>query len=110
MSKIEILQSLHNIVFEFFRSSNLFKHDEVRNMSNLFQTISKFVPEPIDIEVSGLPEWIDGIFYRNGPLKYEYGDHTEPEFKHFFDPTGGLQAIRVKDGKLTYRLVKFRLI
>ena len=79
-------------------------------MSNLFQTISKFVPEPIDIEVSGLPEWIDGIFYRNGPLKYEYGDHTEPEFKHFFDPTGGLQAIRVKDGKLTYRLVNFKLI
>ena len=48
----------------------------------------------------------DGIFYRNGPLKYEYGNHTEPEFKHFFDPTGGLQAIRVKDGKLTYRFVK----
>ena len=84
-------------------NNDTFKNDEVQSMSNLFRTISKFVPEPIDIEIDGLPEWIDGIFYRNGPLKYEYGNHTQPEFEHFFDPTGGLQAIKIKDGKMTYR-------
>ena len=47
-------------------------------MSKLFQTM-EFTPEKIQIQFENVPEWINGVFYRNGPTKYEYGDHTEPE-------------------------------
>ena len=91
------------LAFEAGWNNDTFHNEAVQDMSNLFQTISKLVSEPIDIEIENLPSWIDGIFYRNGPLKYEYGEHTEPEFDHFFDPTGGLQALQLKNGKMTYR-------
>ena len=51
---------------------------KVTDMSKLFQTM-EFTPEKIQIPFENVPEWINGVFYRNGPTKYEYGDHTEPE-------------------------------
>jgi len=75
---------------------------KVTDMSKLFQTM-EFTPEKIQIPFENVPEWINGVFYRNGPTKYEYGDHTEPEFDHFFDPTAGLQAMTVKDGQVFYQ-------
>lgn len=75
---------------------------DCHDMSKLFQTL-KFQEEKIDIPAQKVPEWIDGVFYRNGPSKYEYGENTKPEFDHFFDPTAALQAITIKNGKIEYQ-------
>ena len=72
------------------------------DMSKLFKTLS-FREDKIELPAENVPKWINGIFYRNGPAKYEYGDNTEPEFDHFFDPTAALQAITVKNGKIEYQ-------
>ena len=43
---------------------------------------------------------IDGVIYRNGPGKFEFGNDT---FKHLFDPSAILSATRIKDGKVFFR-------
>lgn len=43
---------------------------------------------------------IDGILYRNGPGKFEFGNDS---FNHLFDPSAILSATRIKDGKVFFR-------
>ncbi|CAG5110079.1 Oidioi.mRNA.OKI2018_I69.chr2.g4522.t1.cds [Oikopleura dioica] len=45
-------------------------------------------------------ELIDGVIYRNGPGKFEFGNTS---FGHIFDPSAILSATRIRDGKVFFR-------
>ena len=68
-------------------------------ITQLFHTMP-YYPEAIELEYRGrLPNYISGTFYRNGPGIYEWGDTS---YDHFFDPSGVIQAVRIKDGRVMY--------
>uniref|UniRef100_A0A3Q1EVT8 Beta-carotene oxygenase 2b n=1 Tax=Acanthochromis polyacanthus TaxID=80966 RepID=A0A3Q1EVT8_9TELE len=58
-------------------------------------------PEPISTRISGtIPEWINGSFLRNGPGKFEIGDH---KFNHWFDGMALLHQFQISNGQVTYK-------
>ena len=68
-------------------------------MEQMFHTMP-YYPEAVELEYRGrLPNYISGTFYRNGPGIYEWGETT---YKHFFDPSAVIQAVRIKDGRVMY--------
>ena len=59
------------------------------NVARIFQTYPEWPNEEKLLGYGRVPPWVDGTFYRNGPAIYEWGDD---QYKHFFDPTGMIQA------------------
>ncbi|XP_072314811.1 carotenoid-cleaving dioxygenase, mitochondrial-like [Eucyclogobius newberryi] len=58
-------------------------------------------PEPITTNIVGrIPEWINGNFLRNGPGKFEIGNH---KFNHWFDGMALLHQFKIANGEVTYK-------
>ncbi|XP_029302502.1 beta-carotene oxygenase 2b [Cottoperca gobio] len=58
-------------------------------------------PEPISTNIIGeIPEWINGSFLRNGPGKFEIGNH---KFNHWFDGMALLHQFKISNGHVTYK-------
>ncbi|KAJ4935884.1 hypothetical protein JOQ06_017411 [Pogonophryne albipinna] len=58
-------------------------------------------PEPISTNIIGeIPEWINGSFLRNGPGKFEIGNH---KFNHWFDGMALLHQFKITNGSVTYK-------
>uniref|UniRef100_A0A3B5LJ03 Beta-carotene 15, 15-dioxygenase 2, like n=1 Tax=Xiphophorus couchianus TaxID=32473 RepID=A0A3B5LJ03_9TELE len=59
------------------------------------------IPEPISTNIIGMiPNWINGNFLRNGPGKFEMGNHR---FNHWFDGMALLHQFKISNGEVTYR-------
>ncbi|MFT7818525.1 beta,beta-carotene 9',10'-oxygenase-like isoform X2 [Arapaima gigas] len=66
----------------------------------LVQSVEE-TPEPIATEVRGcIPSWIEGSFLRNGPGKFEFGNH---KYNHWFDGMALLHQFRIQNGQVSYR-------
>ncbi|TDH15230.1 hypothetical protein EPR50_G00029610 [Perca flavescens] len=58
-------------------------------------------PNPISTVITGkIPEWINGRFLRNGPGKFEIGNH---KFNHWFDGMALLHQFKISNGQVTYK-------
>ncbi|XP_047246821.1 beta-carotene oxygenase 2b isoform X1 [Girardinichthys multiradiatus] len=58
-------------------------------------------PEPISTDIIGtIPNWIHGNFLRNGPGKFEIGNHR---FNHWFDGMALLHQFKISNGQVTYK-------
>ncbi|KAM6932109.1 beta-carotene oxygenase 2b [Lycodopsis pacificus] len=58
-------------------------------------------PEPISTNITGrIPTWIEGSFLRNGPGKFEIGNH---KFNHWFDGMALLHQFKISGGQVTYK-------
>uniref|UniRef100_A0A8C6SN33 Beta-carotene oxygenase 2 n=1 Tax=Neogobius melanostomus TaxID=47308 RepID=A0A8C6SN33_9GOBI len=58
-------------------------------------------PEPIETNIIGkIPNWINGNFLRNGPGKFEIGNH---KFNHWFDGMALLHQFKIDNGQVTYK-------
>ncbi|KAL3992440.1 solute carrier family 25, member 46 [Sarotherodon galilaeus] len=58
-------------------------------------------PEPASTEIIGtIPEWINGNFLRNGPGKFEIGNH---KFNHWVDGMALLHQFKISNGQVTYK-------
>ncbi|KAG7478545.1 beta,beta-carotene 9 9' [Solea senegalensis] len=59
------------------------------------------MPESISTNITGtIPQWINGSFLRNGPGKFEIGDHR---FNHWFDGMALLHQFKICSGQVTYK-------
>uniref|UniRef100_A0A3Q2CD41 Beta-carotene oxygenase 2b n=1 Tax=Cyprinodon variegatus TaxID=28743 RepID=A0A3Q2CD41_CYPVA len=58
-------------------------------------------PEPISTNIIGtIPDWINGNLLRNGPGKFEIGNHR---FNHWFDGMALLHQFKISNGQVTYK-------
>ncbi|XP_077397556.1 beta-carotene oxygenase 2b isoform X2 [Festucalex cinctus] len=58
-------------------------------------------PHPIQTNIMGkFPEWINGSLLRNGPGKFEIGNH---KFNHWFDGMALLHQFKITKGQVTYK-------
>ncbi|XP_057695607.1 beta-carotene oxygenase 2b [Corythoichthys intestinalis] len=58
-------------------------------------------PRPIQTNITGkFPEWVNGSFLRNGPGKFEIGNH---KFNHWFDGMALLHQFKISKGQVTYK-------
>ncbi|XP_061538356.1 carotenoid-cleaving dioxygenase, mitochondrial-like [Phycodurus eques] len=58
-------------------------------------------PHPIQTNIKGkFPQWINGSFLRNGPGKFEIGNH---KFNHWFDGMALLHQFKISKGQVTYK-------
>lgn len=56
--------------------------------------------DPVTLDVAGeLPEWLAGTLYRNGPGRFEVGEHT---LAHWFDGFALLRRFEFRDGGIEY--------
>lgn len=64
-----------------------------------------FTTQPYEIDanlpVSGrLPDWLEGTLIRNGPGKFEQGEHS---YRHWFDGLAMLHSFQIGGGRVQYR-------
>ncbi len=69
-------------------------------MSNrIFQSVENETSKT-KLEVKGkIPTWVNGIFLRNGPAKFEV---AHQKMKHWFDGYGMLHNFEIKNGEVSY--------
>ncbi|XP_069038565.1 carotenoid-cleaving dioxygenase, mitochondrial isoform X2 [Lepisosteus oculatus] len=66
----------------------------------LVRTVEE-TPEPVGARVQGqIPAWVRGSFLRNGPGKFEFGNH---EYNHWFDGMALMHQFKIEGGTVTYR-------
>uniref|UniRef100_A0A3Q1EZ80 Beta-carotene oxygenase 2b n=1 Tax=Acanthochromis polyacanthus TaxID=80966 RepID=A0A3Q1EZ80_9TELE len=85
------------------RQSNISHFTDVSSLPCIEKLVSSVedTPEPISTRISGtIPEWINGSFLRNGPGKFEIGDH---KFNHWFDGMALLHQFQISNGQVTYK-------
>ncbi|KAK5905137.1 hypothetical protein CesoFtcFv8_006633 [Champsocephalus esox] len=69
-------------------------------IENIVRSVEE-TPEPISTNIIGkIPEWINGSFLRNGPGKFEIGNH---KFNHWFDGMALLHQFKITNGSVTYK-------
>uniref|UniRef100_A0A3Q0RBV4 Beta-carotene oxygenase 2b n=1 Tax=Amphilophus citrinellus TaxID=61819 RepID=A0A3Q0RBV4_AMPCI len=74
--------------------------DELPSLSKIVRSVED-TPKPISTQITGtIPEWINGNFLRNGPGKFEIGNH---EFNHWFDGMALLHQFKISNGQVTYK-------
>ncbi|XP_072281947.1 carotenoid-cleaving dioxygenase, mitochondrial-like isoform X2 [Pyxicephalus adspersus] len=65
----------------------------------LYQTVEE-TPQPIPTNITGtIPQWIQGSLMRNGPGKFEFGDHN---YNHWFDGMALMHKFTIANGNVTY--------
>lgn len=70
------------------------------SIENIVRSVEE-TPEPIVTNIIGnIPEWINGNFLRNGPGKFEIGNH---KFNHWFDGMALLHQFKIQNGQVTYK-------
>ncbi|UCX04277.1 lignostilbene alpha-beta-dioxygenase [Shewanella glacialimarina] len=74
----------------------LAQHPELIGFANVD---ANFEPQPLTIE-GRIPADLQGVFYRNGPGKYERGDIR---YLHAFEGDGMLQRFEISDQKIVHR-------
>ncbi|XP_067950297.1 carotenoid-cleaving dioxygenase, mitochondrial-like [Watersipora subatra] len=73
---------------------------EKNSAAYLFESVDE-CPEEVVTEISGrIPDWISGCLLRNGPGKYEFGEH---KFNHWFDGSSILQKFNISRGQVTFQ-------
>lgn len=69
------------------------KNQFLRSLNNSEQSL-------IESKIVGvIPEWINGILFRNGPGRYTYGDKT---YNHLFDGHALVHKYQIANGKIFY--------
>src|SRR5437879_962853 len=66
-----------------------------------FRSLETELGDGVDLEVEGsLPAELEGTLYRIGPARHDvYGER----YRHWFDGDGMVHALRISDGRATYR-------
>lgn len=71
----------------------------LESVAPLVSTVEE-TPTPIGTKIRGnIPSWINGTFLRNGPGKFEFGEHR---YTHWFDGMAMMHRFNIKDGEVTY--------
>ncbi|KAM7399799.1 hypothetical protein PAMP_019043 [Pampus punctatissimus] len=82
---------------------NINRVTDVRGLPCIEKLVSSVedTPEPINTDITGkIPKWINGSFLRNGPGKFEIGNH---KFNHWFDGMALLHQFKISEGQVTYK-------
>eukprot|EP00794_Sanderia_malayensis_P008891 gene8891-9841_t len=73
--------------------------DETEFGEEIYQSVDEN-PVPYQAEIVGsVPGWIDGVFIRLGPGKFEWGDS---KYNHWFDGEAILNRFEIKDGNVKF--------
>uniref|UniRef100_A0A8C8A2B0 Carotenoid-cleaving dioxygenase, mitochondrial n=1 Tax=Oryzias sinensis TaxID=183150 RepID=A0A8C8A2B0_9TELE len=71
----------------------------LETIAPLVRTVEE-TPEPIPTTIEGtIPSWINGLFLRNGPGKFEFGNTY---YNHWFDGMAMLHQFKIQKGEVTY--------
>ncbi|XP_004076379.1 beta,beta-carotene 9',10'-oxygenase [Oryzias latipes] len=71
----------------------------LETIAPLVRTVEE-TPEPIPTTIEGtIPSWINGLFLRNGPGKFEFGNTY---YNHWFDGMAMLHQFKIQKGDVTY--------
>ncbi|RVE63738.1 hypothetical protein OJAV_G00139170 [Oryzias javanicus] len=71
----------------------------LETIAPLVRTVEE-TPEPIPTTIEGtIPSWINGLFLRNGPGKFEFGNTN---YNHWFDGMAMLHQFKILNGEVTY--------
>ncbi|KAF6728846.1 Beta,beta-carotene 9',10'-oxygenase [Oryzias melastigma] len=71
----------------------------LETIAPLVRTVEE-TPEPIPTTIEGtIPSWINGLFLRNGPGKFEFGNS---HYNHWFDGMAMLHQFKILKGEVTY--------
>jgi len=66
----------------------------------LFTSVKRDVSNPVFLDVNGsLPEWLDGVLYRNGFGKFEGNGF---QFNHLFDSLSFILRFNISNGAVSY--------
>ncbi|KAM7413682.1 hypothetical protein PAMA_020862 [Pampus argenteus] len=82
---------------------NVNRVTDVRGLPCIEKLVSSVedTPEPINTDITGkIPVWINGSFLRNGPGKFEIGNHN---LNHWFDGMALLHQFKISEGQVTYK-------
>ncbi|XP_076748196.1 carotenoid-cleaving dioxygenase, mitochondrial isoform X2 [Maylandia zebra] len=82
---------------------NINHYTNVRGLPSIEKIVSSVedTPRPISTQIVGtIPEWIKGNFLRNGPGKFEIGNH---KFNHWFDGMALMHQFKISNGQVTYK-------
>ncbi|XP_039862344.1 beta-carotene oxygenase 2b [Simochromis diagramma] len=82
---------------------NINHYTNVRGLPSIEKIVSSVedTPRPISTQIIGtIPEWIKGNFLRNGPGKFEIGNH---KFNHWVDGMALLHQFKISNGQVTYK-------